>query len=128
MFGGLKDKMTRLYDDMKTKIARNEEENNEEEQPIQFSQKETPKPVIQRPNKPQDYSMNSSLINSQLNESDFDMRRLDNFNLNISSKRSFEDQGAKRVAYYNRKDESRNDHKGNYLMILKYIKYKDQIE
>jgi hypothetical protein len=106
MFEGFKDKMNQIYDNMKNRIQRNEENPNQINRPPSLSNQRPVLPVIQRPNKP-NTSMNNSLVNS-FNESDLDMRRLDNFQLNWSSQRSFEVEGARRVAYYDRKDESRN--------------------
>ena len=69
---------------------------------------ETPRPLIQKPMKPRDYSINNSLMNSEIYESDRDMQRLDNFNLTFNSEKSVDYHGAKPVTYYKKQDDTRS--------------------
>jgi hypothetical protein len=102
MFEGFKDKMNQFYDDVKNKINGNQRNPNNNQMRVRNNPRPV-LPVIRQPNKP-NTSFNNSLMNSQINESDLDMKRLENFNLNMSSERSFVVEGAKRVAYYNRRE------------------------
>ena len=104
MFEGFKNKMTQFYDDVKNKMR--PEENQPEEGPI-IKQK-VEKPIIRKVVKPTDFGMNNSLVNSQLNESDLDMKRLDNFHLTFNSEKSIDDHGARRVMYYKQETSQRS--------------------
>jgi hypothetical protein len=93
--------MTKLYDDVKNKIKKddnNDQDNqNEDNQPVLKSVQ----PVMKKPNKPKTY-MNNSLMDSELNDSDMDLQKLENFNLNLKSDRSMGEESANRVSYYNK--------------------------
>jgi hypothetical protein len=111
MFQGFKDKMTQFYDDVKNKIGPNEEENEQ----LAIRQKEIQQPIIRKPVKPMDFGLDNSLINSQLNESDLDMQRLDNFQLTFNSEKSVDNHGAKPVTYYKQEKTVRSGVLGNTI-------------
>lgn len=114
MFEGFKNKMTKFYDDMKTKIKRDDDNQPDQDASPQGPtdrRTSAPKPVIHRPTKPAMEHLNNSLVNS-MSDSDLDMRRLDEFHFDMSSQRSFDNEGLRRVAYY---DQHRNQQRPNRI-------------
>jgi hypothetical protein len=100
MFEGLKEKMNQIYDNVKNKIDKEDDIKDKEDTTLP---KKINQPLIQKPNKPNTYGINNSLMGSELNDSDYDFQKLESFNVNLKSEKSVGDDSANRVSYYNKK-------------------------